>query len=40
MSMGWVYPDCGEYASSLLLEHHRTLRPLLRLIRSLQGLPP
>ena len=40
MSMDLVYQDCGEYASSLLLEHHRTLRHHPLLIRYLQGLPP
>ena len=40
MSMVLVYPDCGESASSLLLEHHRTLRHHLLLTHSLQGPPP
>ena len=39
-SMDLGYLDCGEYASSLLLEHHRTLHHHLLLIHSLQGLPP
>ena len=39
-SMDLEYLDCGEYASSLLLEHHRTLHQHLLLIHYLRGLPP
>lgn len=39
-SMDLGYLDCGEYASSLLPEHHRTLHHHLLLIHYLQDLPP
>lgn len=37
--MDLEYLDYGGYASSLLLEHHRTLRRHPLLIHFLQGLP-